>query len=236
MIGALSISGFPLFNGFISKSMIISDAAKGHLSVAEFFLKMAGIGTFLSVGLKLPYFAFLGPDRGLTPKPVYVNMLLAMTVGAICYTALGLYPQWLYDRLPYHATYHPYTGSCRRCPTTASRHNPNLLVVVAPVLRRSRGQPRYRLVVSPTPVAGLQLSGYLGPSNRYPDRKCASPLARHDQFLSANPFLLSLRLGFHPQRLTPTIPYNADTYRLPIGASILWVLIFFVLTVLYLLL
>jgi hypothetical protein len=51
-----------------------------------------------------------------------------------------------------------------------------------------------------------------------------------------NPFLPRWRLGFHTQRLIPVIPYNADTHRLPVGASILWILIFFVLTVLYLLL
>ena len=51
-----------------------------------------------------------------------------------------------------------------------------------------------------------------------------------------NPFLPSLLLGFYTRRLTPAASYNADTYRLPIGASILWVLVFFALTAIYLLL
>jgi multicomponent Na+:H+ antiporter subunit D len=109
MVGAVSISGFPLFNGFISKSMIISAAAEEHLPVAEILLTLASIGTFLHTGLKLPYFTFFGPDRGLKPNPVPKNMLLAMGAGAFFCTALGVFPGWLYARLPFAAGYHPYT-------------------------------------------------------------------------------------------------------------------------------
>jgi multicomponent Na+:H+ antiporter subunit D len=237
MIGALSISGFPLLNGFISKSMIISAAAHDHLPVAEFFLIMASIGTFLSVGLKLPYFAFLGPDRGLTPKPVYVNMLLAMIVGAICCTALGLYPQWLYDRLPYHSTYHPYTVD----------HVVDSLQLLLGttlafwwLLPRLHGEPAVNLDTDWFYRKPLRLLfNYMITSARQTGTRLESVgyhlLAIVNPYLQ-NPFLPSLRLSFHTQRLTPTMPYNADTYRPPIGASILWVLIFFVLTVLYLLL
>jgi multicomponent Na+:H+ antiporter subunit D len=109
MVGAASISGFPLFNGFISKSMIISAAAQEHLPVAELLLTLASIGTFLSIGLKLPYFTFFGSDRGLQPHRVRFNMLLAMGIAALCCAALGIVPDWLYARLPFDATYHPYT-------------------------------------------------------------------------------------------------------------------------------
>jgi multicomponent Na+:H+ antiporter subunit D len=237
MIGALSISGFPLFNGFISKSMIISAAAKDHLPVAEFFLIMASIGTFLSVGLKLPYFAFLGPDRGLTPKPVYVNMLLAMTAGAICCTALGLYPQWLYDRLPYHADYHPYTVD----------HVVDALQLLLGttlafwwLLPRLHGEPAVNLDTDWFYRKPLRLAfNHMITSARQTGIRLENArlhlLAMTTAYLQ-NPFLPRWRLGFHTQRLIPVIPYNADTHRLPVGASILWILIFFVLTVLYLLL
>jgi multicomponent Na+:H+ antiporter subunit D len=237
MIGALSISGFPLFNGFISKSMIVSAAAKDHLLIAECLLIMASIGTYLSIGLKLPYFAFLGSDRGLTPKPVYVNMLLAMIVGAICCTALGLYPQWLYDRLPYHATYHPYTVD----------HVVDALQLILGatlafwwLLPQFHGEAAVNLDTDWFYRKPLRLLfNYMITSARQTGIRLESVgyhlLAMVNSYLQ-NPFLPSLRLGFHTQRLTPAIPYNADTYRLPIGASILWVLIFFVLTVLYLLL
>lgn len=237
MIGAVSISGFPLFNGFISKSMVISAAAKDHLPVAELLLIMASIGTFLSVGLKLPYFAFLGPRRDLQLKPVHANMLLAMTAGAICCTALGLYPQWLYDRLPYDATYHPYTVD----------HVVDSLQLLLGttlafwwLLPRLHGEPAIhldtdwfyrkplRLVVKHIVTAARQTGDRLEAMRLH-------LLATLQPYLQ-NPFLPSLRLGLYTRRLTPSAPYNADTYRLPIGASILWVLVFFALTAIYLLL
>ena len=101
MIAAFSISGVPLFNGFTSKSMIVSAAAYAHLPVPELLLTLAGVGTFLSVGLKLPYFTFMGGDRGLTAQRLPVNMLLAMGVGAFFCVWLGIFPQALYERLPF---------------------------------------------------------------------------------------------------------------------------------------
>lgn len=237
MIGAVSISGFPLFNGFISKSMIISAAAKGHLPVAEFFLIMASIGTFLSIGLKLPYFAFFGPNRGLRPKPVHLNMLLAMTIGAICCTALGLYPEWLYHRLPYHATYHPYTVD----------HVVDALQLLLGttlafwwLLHRLHGEPAVNLDTDWFYRKPLRhVFNHFIASARQTGTRLEQVrlrlLATLNPYLQ-NPFLLSLRLGFYTQRFTLSAPYHADTHRLPIGATILWVLIFFALVVLYLLL
>ena len=109
MVAALSISGVPLFNGFTSKSMIVSAAAEAHLPLPELLLTLAGVGTFLSVGLKLPYFTFMGGGRGLSAQRLPLNMLLAMGAGAFFCVWLGLFPQALYDRLPFHAEYHPFT-------------------------------------------------------------------------------------------------------------------------------
>ena len=109
MVGAFSISGMPLFNGFVSKSMVVSAAAEGGWPVFEILLTLASIGTFLHTGLKLPYFTFFGASRGLDPRPIPRNMLLAMGVAAALCTGLGLFPGWLYARLPYGAGYEPYT-------------------------------------------------------------------------------------------------------------------------------
>ena len=86
MIGALFISGFPLFNGFISKSMIVSAAAKDHLPIAECLLIMASIDTYLSVGLcKTPSYpvcasAFIPSDSHLPfpTMPTPIHYLLAL--------------------------------------------------------------------------------------------------------------------------------------------------------------
>lgn len=110
MVGAFSISAVPLFNGFISKTMIISAAAAEGRGWAELLLTLASIGTFLHTGLKLPYFTFFGPKHDVPVRPLPLNMLVAMALTALLCIALGLYPNWLYVRLPFQpVTYEPYT-------------------------------------------------------------------------------------------------------------------------------
>lgn len=109
VVGALSISGAPLFNGFISKSMIVSAAGEEHLLWTELLLSVAAVGTFLSVGLKLPWFAFFGERRGVAVRPLPTNLLAAMGIaGGLC-LLYGVVPNLLYSRLPYAATYAPFT-------------------------------------------------------------------------------------------------------------------------------
>ena len=53
---------------------------------------------------------FFGPTRHLNMRPIPLNMTVAMGLGAVCCVALGLFPGWLYTRLPYQPVdYHPYT-------------------------------------------------------------------------------------------------------------------------------
>jgi multicomponent Na+:H+ antiporter subunit D len=109
MIGAFSISGFPLFNGFISKSMVISAAGASHLNAAMLLLLLASVGTFLHTGLKLPYFTWFGEDKGIRPSKTPRSMLIAMAIAAFFCTLLGVAPSILYAYLPFDATFHPYT-------------------------------------------------------------------------------------------------------------------------------
>ncbi|EPR43616.1 NADH/Ubiquinone/plastoquinone (complex I) [Desulfovibrio sp. X2] len=115
VVAGLSISGMPVFNGFISKTMTIAGAFEDHQSAIGILLEIAAVGTFLSVGIKLPYFAFFGgkPDdvkREL--KPIPWNMYAAMIGGATLCTVQGLFPSLLYRFLPFPeiaAEYHPWT-------------------------------------------------------------------------------------------------------------------------------
>ncbi|MDI6788357.1 MAG: Na(+)/H(+) antiporter subunit D [Planctomycetota bacterium] len=117
MIGAFSISGVPLFNGFISKSITISAAAIQKQGLIELLLILASIGTFLSVALKLPYFTWFGSSRnpslpvGQIPNPnkLPVNMLWAMGLMSGLCIFLGCFPNMLYRILPYPLKYQPYT-------------------------------------------------------------------------------------------------------------------------------
>ena len=110
MIGAFSISAFPLFSGFVSKSMIISAAAEEHRAYTALLLTLASSGTFLSLGLKLPYFAFFGKDSGIKAADPPLNMLLGMAAAAFLCVFIGIYPNVLYNLLPYSTHYVPYTG------------------------------------------------------------------------------------------------------------------------------
>ncbi|MDR1546731.1 MAG: Na(+)/H(+) antiporter subunit D [Deltaproteobacteria bacterium] len=103
MVAALSISGMPLFNGFVSKTMTIAGAAEAHRTFVALGLELAAVGTFISVGLKLPYFAFWGgkaPDPQRVLKPIPANMYCGMAVLAALCLAQGLFPQILYRSLP----------------------------------------------------------------------------------------------------------------------------------------
>jgi len=109
MVGAASISAFPLFNGFISKSMIMSAMFEQGYSLAWLGLLFASAGVFHHAGIKIPYFAFFAHDTGLRVKEAPRSMLLAMAVAAGLCVLLGSFPALLYGLLPWQASYEPYT-------------------------------------------------------------------------------------------------------------------------------
>lgn len=112
LVAGCSISGVPLFNGFISKSMIISAAGVEHLGVIELMLEMSAVGTFFSTTLKIPYYTFLGKDSGLPVRPITKNMSAAMVIAAGLCFFYGVYPNALYGLLPFQpVTYVPFTAT-----------------------------------------------------------------------------------------------------------------------------
>jgi multicomponent Na+:H+ antiporter subunit D len=110
VIGGISISGFPLTSGFISKSMIIAAAGESHRIGLLLMMTLAAVGTFLSVGIKLPYFIWFGKDSGVEAKDAPWNMNLAMGIAAFLCFFIGIYPDYLYKMLPFPVNYHPYTS------------------------------------------------------------------------------------------------------------------------------
>jgi multicomponent Na+:H+ antiporter subunit D len=109
IIGALSISSFPLTSGFISKSMISQAAADESLTLVWFMLMAASAGVFLHAGIKFPWFVFFQKDSGLRPSDPPWSMRLAMILFASICIGLGIWPEYLYSMLPYEVTYVPYT-------------------------------------------------------------------------------------------------------------------------------
>lgn len=112
MIGGLSISAFPLFSGFTTKSMIIYSAEHGApYTWAAFLLYIASVGTFLHTGLKLPYGTWLGKRRDdIAVGKVPIGMYLGMSVAAVICIVIGVYPALLYDQLPFETHYNAYTA------------------------------------------------------------------------------------------------------------------------------
>ncbi len=109
LVASASISAFPLFNGFVSKSMIISAAAHEHMTAVWLLLELASAGTLVYAGMRLPWFMFFGDDKSLKPEEAPAPMLIAMGVAAILCVYLAVDYKSLYRLLPFTAEYQPYT-------------------------------------------------------------------------------------------------------------------------------
>ncbi|MDA8165394.1 MAG: Na(+)/H(+) antiporter subunit D [Desulfobacteraceae bacterium] len=118
LIGGLSISAFPFFSGFVSKSMVIAGAFEDHILWAGYLLTLASAGTFLHTGLKVPYFIWFGKNNcsketwEKAADPPW-NMMAAMGVAAFLCIFIGCYTPYLYSKLPYAAEafqYKPYSA------------------------------------------------------------------------------------------------------------------------------
>jgi len=108
IIGALSISAFPLFSGFVSKSMVMTALMKEDYGYFWLLMLFASAGVFHHAGIKIPYFAFFHHDSGIRTQEAPRNMLVAMGVAALLCVFIGTQPQYLYALLPWEVEYWPY--------------------------------------------------------------------------------------------------------------------------------
>ncbi|WP_277553194.1 Na(+)/H(+) antiporter subunit D [Halobaculum limi] len=99
LIAALSIAGFPGFNGFVSKGMVLAAAHKKHYDIIWYLLLAGGVGTFLSF-IKLGYYVFLHGEYDGEVRPANVGQKLAMVAVAIPCVVFGIYPPALFAILP----------------------------------------------------------------------------------------------------------------------------------------
>ena len=109
IVGAASISAFPLFSAFVTKSMIIAAAMDQGRFWIWLVLLFASAGVFHHAGIKIPYFAFFAHDSGKRCAEAPANMLVAMGLSAALSIAIGTLPGVFYQLLPYTAEYHPYS-------------------------------------------------------------------------------------------------------------------------------
>jgi len=112
IIGAMSISAFPLMSGFTTKSMTMTAVADMHLLVPWLVLTAASAGVMEHSGIKIPFFAFFAHDSGKRPDEAPLNMLLAMGIAAFICVFVGVYPAPLYALLPFEIEpYVAYTAT-----------------------------------------------------------------------------------------------------------------------------
>jgi multicomponent Na+:H+ antiporter subunit D len=111
-VAALSIAGFPGFNGFVSKGIVISAShytfEKGPLAVAgfntlEWMLLIGGVGTFMSF-IKFGYYAFFHGSYDGEVKPAGYGTTAAMGVVAVLCVVYGLFDSTLFAILPFDVT------------------------------------------------------------------------------------------------------------------------------------
>jgi multicomponent Na+:H+ antiporter subunit D len=111
-VAALSIAGFPGFNGFVSKGIVISGShytfQKGPLVIGDFYtlellLLVGGVGTFMSF-IKFGYYAFFHGEYDGEVKDANRGQSVALvTVAALC-VFFGLSDGSLFSILPFDVT------------------------------------------------------------------------------------------------------------------------------------
>jgi len=111
LIGVAAISAVPLFNGFVSKAIIMSEMLyKGH-TIGWLLLLFAAASAFYYAGIRVQFSTFFSQDSGRRVEEAPTNMLIAMTISACFCVGIGCFPDLLYRILPYKMDYSPYDAT-----------------------------------------------------------------------------------------------------------------------------
>ncbi len=220
MIGAFSISAVPLFNGFVSKTMVVAAAGREGRPMIELMLHLASIGTFLSIGLKLPRGIWFGTRQG-EEEPISdageppLNMLIAMGIGAFLCILTGVYPDLLYRLLPHPVDFHPYEAG-------------SVVAMVQLLLATLAAFILYIDKLGGEPTVSIDTDWFYRISGRALQRFCDTSLERMRR-LAQKPFLQLIRISNAMARspyrwmdwfsATSTGANRSETFRLPIGST-----------------
>jgi len=171
LVGGLAISGLPLTGGFVSKSIVISALEQAHRPGLELMLMLASVGTFFSVGIKLPLFIWFGGPKAACsadqPPPCDPpwNMLLAMALAALLTMAAGMFPALMQALLPYGET----------CPVYAPSHVSHTLQLLAAT---ALGFYVMHRLLTPKPGILLDVDWLYRAGASLLMRLCSGPLSR----------------------------------------------------------
>lgn len=112
LISSLAIAGLPGLSGFVSKALIMDAVHEAGYTIPALLLTAGGVGTLLSITLKINYFVFFGPcddsAASETNRKVPFSMNLAMVLGTAATIAIGIFPEKFYSLMPYRTIVEPY--------------------------------------------------------------------------------------------------------------------------------
>ena len=112
LISSLAIAGLPGLSGFVSKALIMDAVHEAGYTVPALLLTAGGVGTLLSITLKINYYVFFGPcddeKASEVEKKVPFSMNLAMVLGTAATVAIGIFPDKFYALMPYKTIVEPY--------------------------------------------------------------------------------------------------------------------------------
>ncbi len=100
LAGILAVSAIPPFNGFQSELLLIKEAiAAGYMELG-ILMVLVGIATFVALSRAF-YLIFLGvPTTKTVAKDTPAGTLFAFLFLLACCLLIGLYPQFILDKLP----------------------------------------------------------------------------------------------------------------------------------------
>ncbi|WEK52537.1 MAG: proton-conducting transporter membrane subunit [Candidatus Kaistia colombiensis] len=100
LIGGFSLAALPLTAGFVSKSAILAALAEGQAGFYWFALTAVSAGSFLYIGLRLPWFALFGPGSAKVMAGSAPSMLAAMGLLCVLLVVPGCFPGLLERLVP----------------------------------------------------------------------------------------------------------------------------------------
>ncbi len=109
-IASLSIAGMPFLNGFVSKALIMESLH--HHQTAYWLVMLAGVGTWLSITMKINYFVFWGKKyagSSINCKNVPLSMNTAMIAGTLLCVATGIFAEFSYGLTPNETITHLFS-------------------------------------------------------------------------------------------------------------------------------
>lgn len=112
-IASFAIAGVPYFSGFASKALIMDALHAGGFNMSYILVTMAGVGTWLSITMKINYFVFIKkPEKELPagdapgrvssddmPGRAPAYKVLAMAAATVLVVITGIRPEICYDML-----------------------------------------------------------------------------------------------------------------------------------------